>query len=404
MNLRRDPAAKLGELLAARGKLDREALLRALRHQRTAGGRIGTCLLEVDAAAEDDLLAALAEQLKVPFLAAEDLRDISPEVLRLVPAKSAVKLCAVPVRASSSQLTLAMRDPLDLAGLDELAFVSGRRIRAHVALEARLQEALAKHYRVETPRRFVQLADRLNRARFLWRDATDGETPQDAAQPPTPAAPAPPGPLSPYPEPPPAAGAPPRVPELPSTPPPAPVATPAPAAPPPAAPPVAIPRPAPLAFEEAVSRLAEPSDRDAVAETLVEFLVGRVDAGMLLMVRRDEAAGWRGCGLPNEVVRAVRLPLGEPSIVLALRDGAPLQRGALAPLRGNATLIAALGADLADLVALPLAVRGRLVGVVLAVNRRSALEPGLVDDLQRLALKASAALEMLVLRQKLRQA
>jgi len=397
MNLRRDQAAKLGELLAARGKLDREALLRALRHQRAAGGRLGTCLLEIDAAPEDDLLSALADQLKVPFLAAEDLREVSPEVLRLVPAKSAVKLCAVPVRASSSQITIAMRDPLDLAALDELAFVSGRRIRAHVALEARLQEALAKHYRVDTPRRFVQLADRLNRVRFLWRESAADAAPEAATTPSPRAVVAAPAPLSPYPEPPTPREAAPSAPALPAVP----RSTPESAAP--AARPVAMPQRTPLSFEEAVARLASPGDRDSVADTLVEFLAGRVDAGMLLMVRRDEAAGWRGCGVPNEVVRAVRLPLGEPSVVLALRDGAPLQRGALAPLRGNAPLVAALGADVADLVALPLAVRGRLVGAALALNRRAPLDPGLVDDLQRLALRASGALEMLVLRQKLRQ-
>ncbi|MCM2269130.1 MAG: hypothetical protein NDJ75_03435, partial [Thermoanaerobaculia bacterium] len=191
MNLRREQAAKLGELLAARGKLDREVLLRALRHQRSAGGRLGTCLLEIEAVGEDDLLAVLSDQLKVPFLSADDLRAIPADAIRLVPAKTASKLCAVPVRASASQLVIAMRDPLDLAGLDELAFVSGRRIRAHVALEARLHEALARFYRLDTPRRFVQLADRLNRARFLWNESA-GEPAGTAAEP----QPAPPPPAA----------------------------------------------------------------------------------------------------------------------------------------------------------------------------------------------------------------
>lgn len=405
MNLRREQAAKLGELLATRGKLDREVLLRALRHQRSAGGRLGTCLLEIDAVVEDDLLAVLSDQLKVPFLSAEDLRAIPADAVRLVPAKTAAKLCAVPVRASASQLVIAMRDPLDLAGLDELAFVSGRRIRAHVALEARIYEALARFYRVDTPSRFVQLADRLNRAQFLWNEG-DGDsagasaehppTPRQRAVEPVPTASATPSPYPPLPSRPGDRPAPPPLPHMPQ-----PVEPPPPPRPAPVAPPETKPA---LTFDAAEARLLSPSDRDAVADTLIEFLAGRADVGLMLMIRRDEAAGWRGCGLPHEVAAAVRLPVTEPSVVLALRDGAPLHRGPLPPLRGNATLVAAVGADVCDLLALPLRVRERLVGVVFAINRRAALDAGLVDDLQRLAVKASGALELLVLRQKLRQA
>jgi hypothetical protein len=391
-------AAKLGELLASRGKLDRELLLRALRAQRGSGGRLGTVLLELDAVREDEILHVLSDQLKVPFVEPDDLRSIPQDVLRLVPAKTAAKLCAVPVRASASQLSVAMLDPLDLAALDELAFVSGRRVRPHTALECRLQEALARHYGIDTPRRFVQLADRLNRSQFLWREAHETPAPP-AVEVARPAAPA--VPPSPYPEAP-APMAPPR-----SEPPRPLPALPRPAAPspqPPAAPQPVPPARARLGFEEAEQRLLQPADRDAVAETLIDFLVGRVDVGLALMVRRQEALGWRGCGLPNDVAAAVRVPLGEPSVVLALRDGAPLHRGALPPLKGNAPLIAAVGADATDLIALPLRVRDRLVGVLLAIQRRGAFEAGLSDDLQRLAVKASGALELLVLRQKLGRA
>ena len=403
-------AAKLGELLASRGKLDREVLLRALRAQRSVGGRLGTLLLEIDAVAEDDLLHVLADQLKVPFVEAEDLRDIPPDVLRLVPAKTAAKFCAVPVRASASQLTLAMLDPLDLGALDELAFVSGRRVRPHVALEFRLQEALARHYGVDTPSRFVQLADRMNRVRFLWREEAPQAAPSAAPAAPradggasrTAAAPPRLEPPSPYPLPSSSPGSLGR-----EVPPPAPPAMPRAFEAPPVVVSPAVPLPVSrpeLSFEEAAARLLQPRDRDAVADTLIEYLAGRVDLALALMVRRQEATGWRGCGLPHDVVAAVRVPLVEPSIVTALRDGTSLQRGALLPLQGNSPLIAAVGADAVDLLALPLRVRDRMVGALLAINRRAALEPGLVEDLQRLVVKASGALEILVLRQKQRRA
>ena len=41
--------AKLGQLLVARSWITVQQLTRALKNQNVAGGRLGTCLLEMDA-------------------------------------------------------------------------------------------------------------------------------------------------------------------------------------------------------------------------------------------------------------------------------------------------------------------------------------------------------------------
>ena len=436
MTYRRDSRQKLGELLAARGKLDRAMLLEALRMQRVHGGRLGTCLLELDAVREDDLLDVLSDQLKLPFLAADDLRAIPEEVLRLVPAKVALARGAVPVRASGTQLTMAMSEPHDLAGLDEIAFVSGRRIRPHTALEVRIQEALARSYRADIPTRFVKLLDRLNRARFMWKAEEAGEaappdqwaapTPSALPGPPTPYPPLPPRPgerpappslastpvrsepeisAPPLPPPPALASAPPLLPD--SAPPPAASVAPAPPSPPARvvepAPAAATPEPSAAGFEAIALRLQAPGDRDEVADALVDFLRPRADVALVMMIRAGEAAGWRAHGVAARAVTDLRVDLGEPSLVHALRDGAPLHRGLLSPLSGNEPLRAWLGAPLADVLALPLRVRDRTVGLVLAAARRAPLAVDLVEELRRLAPLASTALELLVLQRKLRR-
>lgn len=207
----RPAVPKLGELLETRGQLDREGLFRAMRHQRAHGGRLGTSLLELGLVSEDDLLHVLSDQLKLPFASPEEFRAISEEATKLVPAKIAHARLAVPLRASSSKLDVAMVDPRDLAGLDELAFVSGRRIRPLISTELRIHEGLSRAYGIDIPTRFVKLLDHQNRARFFWgREGEASETGSPAvhpaAAPPTPAAmsvpaappaPAPPAPLPP---------------------------------------------------------------------------------------------------------------------------------------------------------------------------------------------------------------
>ena len=60
---------KLGQLLVARGWITVQQLTRALKTQNVGGGRIGTCLLEMDAISEELLLKGIAEHLGVSFAA-----------------------------------------------------------------------------------------------------------------------------------------------------------------------------------------------------------------------------------------------------------------------------------------------------------------------------------------------
>jgi len=160
--------AKLGQLLVARGWITVQQLTRALKNQNVAGGRLGTCLLEMDALSEELLLKGLAEQHGVPAAGPDDLRGVPDEVLELIPDKLARRLRCVPFRVEGSRLDLAVTDPRNLSAQDEIAFASGKRVKVFVAPEIRILEALEKYYREECPSRFGNVLDRLNRARFLW--------------------------------------------------------------------------------------------------------------------------------------------------------------------------------------------------------------------------------------------
>jgi hypothetical protein len=160
--------SKLGQLLVARGWITVQQLTRALKNQNVVGGRLGTCLLEMDALTEDLLGKGLAEQLGVPAARVEELRGIPEEVLELLPAKLARRCHAIPFRALGGRLDVAMLDARNLACQDEIAFATGKRVRIHVANEIRVFEALEKYYDEECPSRFANLLDRLNRSRYLW--------------------------------------------------------------------------------------------------------------------------------------------------------------------------------------------------------------------------------------------
>ncbi|HEV7515265.1 MAG TPA: hypothetical protein VGR07_03095, partial [Thermoanaerobaculia bacterium] len=132
---------KLGQLLVARGWITVQQLTRALKNQNVVGGRLGTCLLEMDALTEDLLQKGLAEQLGVPAARVEDLRGIPEEVQGLLPVKLARRCRAIPFRAMGGRLDVAMLDARNLASQDEIAFATGKRVRVHIGNEIRIFEA-----------------------------------------------------------------------------------------------------------------------------------------------------------------------------------------------------------------------------------------------------------------------
>lgn len=177
----RTAPARLGELLEKRGVVTREQLLRALRNQKVLGGRLGTCLLEIEALSEEVLCSALAEQFGLPYASPEDLRGIPDDVLEMLPAKVAKRCHAIAFHASTTQVKVALIEASNLAIQDEISFVVGKRIRWHVTPELRLLEALEKHYGEECPARLAKLLDKMNRSRFLWARESAAAAEQDGA-------------------------------------------------------------------------------------------------------------------------------------------------------------------------------------------------------------------------------
>jgi hypothetical protein len=154
---------RLGQLLVRADLVSENNLARALGVQNFAGGRIGTLLLERGSLTEDELGKTLAQQHGCEYVPWRLLADVSPVVIAALPAKFAIKHAAVPYDRSESSIKLALRDPADLRILDELFFVTGRKIIAGVAPEVRIYQALEKYYGERRTPRYAILAEKLSR-------------------------------------------------------------------------------------------------------------------------------------------------------------------------------------------------------------------------------------------------
>src|SRR5437660_5616232 len=109
---------RLGDLLVAGGLITPKQLEEGLNHQKTKGGRLGTCLIKLGFLSEDILHSVLTRQFGVSLV---DLfaNEIEPEIVKLLPREYVVRYQVVPVRRNGSVLSVAMNDPNDVLVLDD---------------------------------------------------------------------------------------------------------------------------------------------------------------------------------------------------------------------------------------------------------------------------------------------
>ena len=141
---------RLGEILVARGQLAPDELERALELQKERGDKLGRILVDLGFVAQRDVLNALAGQLQIPVAALSGPPPVTPETERL-PARFLRQARAVPLRIEDSTLVLAMADPLDFETLSAARAATGLKVRAELALETEIHDALEKYYAAGEP-------------------------------------------------------------------------------------------------------------------------------------------------------------------------------------------------------------------------------------------------------------
>jgi hypothetical protein len=146
---------RLGEILLRDRACTPEAVVGGLQNQVIFGGRLGTNLLELGAVQEDALARALGIQHGVPSLFGD--LQVDPRAVVLVRAEVADRYDVVPYLLAGRKLAVLAVDPSNLQMLDEVAFVTGRRIHPIVAPEARIWALLRKVYGIERQLRGIEV-------------------------------------------------------------------------------------------------------------------------------------------------------------------------------------------------------------------------------------------------------
>lgn len=136
---------RLGDLLVGNGTITQDQLEEALRIQKENGKRLGDILRDNHIITENQVIEALMAQLGLEFI---DLNacTISSEMAQLLPKSIAKKYQVVPVRATRTELYLAMSDPLNFTAMEEVAAATRRQVIPMIATQAALERAVQNLY------------------------------------------------------------------------------------------------------------------------------------------------------------------------------------------------------------------------------------------------------------------
>jgi type IV pilus assembly protein PilB len=127
----------------------------------------------------DSILQAISNQMGAPVVTLNP-RDMSPEVLATIPAKTAHMYGCIPVAMQNSTLQIALVDPLNVSRIDELGFIVKKDIQLVIADPAQVQKAIEKFYPQESES-VSDILKELGSDSEIAKEASEAEVLDDAA-------------------------------------------------------------------------------------------------------------------------------------------------------------------------------------------------------------------------------
>jgi type IV pilus assembly protein PilB len=126
----------------------------------------------------DTILQAIGSHLGAPVVTVRE-RDLTPELLRVMPAKMARMYQCLPVGLVDSTLQVALADPLNVGRIDELGYVVKKDIQLVVADPAQIAKAIEKYYPEENES-FTDLLKELGSDTEIAKEVSEFQVTDDA--------------------------------------------------------------------------------------------------------------------------------------------------------------------------------------------------------------------------------
>ncbi len=135
--------SSLGHLLLKTKLITEEQLLEALRVQKQEGRRLSSVLLKLGYINEESLITVLSKQYDVPPVNLGEIQ-IDASLLKIIPYEKSKRYLLIPFAWNGDSLKVAIADPSNSFALDDVKFLSGKKLSVYVAAESAILGTLER--------------------------------------------------------------------------------------------------------------------------------------------------------------------------------------------------------------------------------------------------------------------
>ncbi|HOQ05930.1 MAG TPA: GspE/PulE family protein [Anaerohalosphaeraceae bacterium] len=128
----------LGEILYAKGWVDKPNLIKALKKAKETNRRLGETLVEMGLATEDQIMQALARQFGMNYVDLDEV-EIPSDIRSLIPEEIIKKHRVLPLGKENGRLKIIIPDPMNLELLDLLRFRLASDLECYLASPSKIE-------------------------------------------------------------------------------------------------------------------------------------------------------------------------------------------------------------------------------------------------------------------------
>lgn len=139
---------KLGQILLKEGLITQTQLNEALKIQEKVNARLGRILVKLGYVENKTIAESLARQLNLPIINIKDY-EIPEKVIKQVSYELAKQHIAIPIEFKDNTLVVAMADPSDSYGIEDIQFKTNLSIKASLATEESILDGFKKYYNID---------------------------------------------------------------------------------------------------------------------------------------------------------------------------------------------------------------------------------------------------------------
>ena len=165
----------IGELLIQEGLITQIHLQQAYNKQKRTGERIGVILVNMGVISEQDLLKALAKQLRIEYIPPSKFSMIDPGLAHLVPEHVARKHLALPYQRLPNALMVVMADPFDLLSIDDIQRVVGMEVQPAISSGKDIETAITQIFTAKEEMKILEVLQDLQSTQLQVEEEKEEE-------------------------------------------------------------------------------------------------------------------------------------------------------------------------------------------------------------------------------------